>query len=156
MDNKRRRKTPSTPSKTPKRLPKRKRTVKTSVSAKRALSTSSSSPAIELRQRELKLYKSGQAKCIVGCDEAGRGPLVGLNPFLYLPQLLLTRTNFSLFFFVLLLIDVHRHISCRHLVLSSSSLSSSSISSSSLLSLITISINTALTRPTVSFGRQVL
>ena len=107
MDNKRRRKTPSTPSKTPKRLPKRKRTVKTSVSAKRALSTSSSSPAIELRQRELKLYKSGQAKCIVGCDEAGRGPLVGLNPFLYIPQLLLTRTNFSFFFFVLLLIDVH-------------------------------------------------
>ena len=155
MDNKRRRKTPSTPSKTPKRLPKRKRTAQTSISAKRALSTSSS-PAIELRQRELKLYKSGQAKCIVGCDEAGRGPLVGLNPFLYLPQLLLTRTNFSLFFFALLLIDVHRHISCRHIVLSSSSLSSSSISSSSLLSLINISINTALTRPTVSFGRQVL
>ena len=114
MDNKRR-KTPSTPSKTPKRLPKRKRTAQTSVSAKRALSTSSS-PAIELRQRELKLYKSGQAKCIVGCDEAGRGPLVGLNPFLYIPQLLLTRTNFSFFSFVLLLIDVHRHLLYRHLL----------------------------------------
>ena len=34
------------------------------------------SPAAELRLRELELYSTG-SKCVVGCDEAGRGPLAG-------------------------------------------------------------------------------
>jgi ribonuclease HII len=61
------------PSKTPKRLPKRARRTRTKAPSK----TPILSPAAQLRKRELTLYQSGEATCIVGCDEAGRGPLAG-------------------------------------------------------------------------------
>jgi ribonuclease HII len=73
-----RRKVPSSPAKTPSRAPKRARVRKLedSVASSHGTVKVSLSPAAELRLRELELYSTG-SKCVVGCDEAGRGPLAG-------------------------------------------------------------------------------
>ena len=73
-----RRKVPSSPAKTPSRAPKRARVRKSedSVVSSHGTVKVSLSPAAELRLHELELYSTG-SKCVVGCDEAGRGPLAG-------------------------------------------------------------------------------
>ena len=68
---------------TPERPPRKRARRKIIVEEK----TKQPSPAAKLRQRELQLYKKGY-QCVVGCDEAGRGPLAGpvVAAACYVPQ----------------------------------------------------------------------